>query len=62
MDERHGQPSGAVLEKLSELAFVRFGLQDDQRFAGISVYNLYNLGVSKTYQRQRCTSTKTQPK
>ncbi len=30
--------------------------------AGISVSNLYNLRSSKTYQKQRCTLTKTRPK
>ena len=62
MDERHGQPSGAVLKKLCERAFERFGQQAYQRLAGISVSHLYDLRRSKTYQRQRCTLTKTGPK
>ena len=62
MDERHGQPSGAVLKKLCERAYQRFGQHDYQRLAGISVSHLYNLRASKTYQRQRCTLTKTRPK
>lgn len=62
MDERHGQPSGAVLKKLCERAYQRFGQVEYQRLAGISVSHLYNLRVSKTYQRQRCTLTKTRPK
>ena len=62
MDERHGQPSGAVLKKLCERAFERFGQEAYQRLAGISVSHLYNLRRSKTYQRQRCTLTKTRPK
>ena len=61
MDERHGQPSGAVLKKLCERAYQRFGQVEYQRLAGISVSHLYNLRASKTYQRQRCTMTKTRP-
>lgn len=61
MDERHGQPSGAVLKKLCERAHKRFGQIEYQQLAGISVSHLYNLRVSKTYQRQRCTLTKTRP-
>ena len=61
MDERHGQPSGAVLKKLCERAFDRFGLAEYQQLANISVAHLYNLRASKTYQRQRCTLTKTRP-
>lgn len=59
MDERHGQPSGAVLKKLCERAFRQFGQAQYQRLAGISVSHLYNLRRSKTYQRRRCTLTKT---
>ncbi len=62
MDERHGQPSGPVLKKLCERAYKQFGQSDYQRLATISVSHLYNLRQSKTYQRQRCTLTKTQPK
>lgn len=62
MDQRHGQPSGAVLKKLCERAFQRFGQAQYQRLAGISVSHLYNLRRSKTYQRQRCTLNKTRPK
>ena len=62
MDERHGQPSGAVLKKLCERAYQRFGQADYRRLAGISVSHLYNLRASKTYQRQRCVLTKTRPK
>jgi len=62
MDERHGQPSGAVLKKLCERAYRRFGQVEYQRLAGISVSHLYNLRASKTYQRQRCVLTKTRPK
>ena len=62
MDERHGQPSGAVLKKLCERAFERFGQTAYQRLANISVSHLYNLRRSKTCQRQRCTLTKTRPK
>ena len=62
MDERHGQPSGAVLKKLCERAYKRFGQPEYQRLAGISVSHLYNLRASKTYQRQRCTLIKTRPK
>jgi len=61
MDERHGQPSGAVLKKLCERAHKRFGQTGYQQLAGISVAHLYNLRASKTYQRQRCTLTKTRP-
>lgn len=61
MDEHHGQPSGAVLKKLCERAFDRFGMGEYQRLANISVAHLYNLRASKTYQRQRCTLTKTRP-
>ena len=61
MDERHGQPSGSVLKKLCERAYQRFGQTEYQRLAGISVSHLYNLRASTTYQRQRCTLTKTQP-
>ena len=62
MDERHGQPSGAVLKKFCERAYKRFGQPEYRRLAGISVSHLYNLRASKTYQRQRCTLTKTRPK
>jgi transposase InsO family protein len=62
MDERHGQPSGAVLKKLCERAFERFGQAQYQKLASISVSHLYNLRASKTYQRQRCTLTKTRPR
>ncbi len=61
MDERHGQPSGAVLKKLCERAYQCFGQVEYQRLANISVSHLYNLRASKTYQRQRCTLTKTRP-
>ena len=62
MDELHGQPSGAVLKKLCERAYQCFGKTNYQRLAAISVSHLYNLRCSKTYQRQRCTLTKTRPK
>ena len=62
MDERHGQPSGAVLKKLCERAYQCFGQDKYQRLSGISVSHLYNLRGSKTYQRQRCVLTKTRPK
>ena len=62
MDERHGQPSGAVLKKLCERAYTRFGQPKYRQLANISVSHLYNLRASKTYQRQRCTLTKTRPK
>ena len=62
MDERHGQPSGAVLKKLCERACRRFEQAEYQGLAGISVSHLYNLRVSKTYQRQRVHLTKTRPK
>jgi len=62
MDERHGQPSGAVLKKLCERAWWRFGQSEYQQLAGISVSHLYNLRSSRTYQRQRCILTKTRPK
>lgn len=61
MDERHGQPSGGVLKKLCERAYQQFGQEQYQRLARISVSHLYNLRQSNTYQRQRCTLTKTQP-
>jgi hypothetical protein len=61
MDERHGQPSGAVLKKFCERAYERFDQIQYQRLASISVSHLYNLRGSKTYQRQRCTLTKTCP-
>ena len=61
MDKLHEQPSGAVLKKLCERAFKRFGQSEYQRIAAISVSHLYNLRASKTYQRQRCTFTKTRP-
>ncbi len=62
MDERHGQPSGPVLKKLCERAYKRFEQGEYERLANISVSHLYNLRSSKTYQRQRCTLTKTRPK
>lgn len=62
MDELHEQPSGAVLKKLCERAYKLFGQSSYQRLATISVSHLYNLRASKTYQRQRCTLTKTRPK
>ena len=62
MDERHQQPSGAVIKKLCERACQQFGQDQYQNLAHISVSHLYNLRRSKTYQRQRCTLTKTRPK
>ena len=62
MDERHGQPSGPVLKKLCERANQRFAQTEYKNLAGISVSHLYNLRHTKTYQRQRCTLTKTRPK
>lgn len=62
MDELHGQPSGAVLKKLCERAYRNFGQPEFQRLATLSVSHLYNLRASTTYQRQRCTLTKTKPK
>ncbi len=62
MDERHRQPSGAVLKKLCERAYDRFDQVEYQRLAGISVAHLYNLRASTTYQRQRNTLTKTRPR
>jgi transposase InsO family protein len=62
MDERHRQPSGAVLKKFCERAYKRYDQTQYQRLANISVSHLYNLRSSKTYQRQRCTLTKTRPK
>ena len=62
MDERHGQPSGHILKKLCEQAYQRFGESQYQRLATLSVSHLYNLRQSTTYQRQRCTLTKTQSK
>ncbi len=62
MDERHGQPSGPVLKKLCERAYKRFNQEKYKRLANISVSHLYNLRGSKSYQRQRCTLTKTRPK
>lgn len=62
MDETHGQPSGPTLKKLCERACSLFSQSQYQRLAGISVSHLYNLRHSKTYQRQRCSLTKTQPK
>jgi len=62
MDERHGQPNGDVLKKLCERAYHQFGQEQYQRLIQISVSHLYNLRQSNTYQRQRCTLIKTQPK
>lgn len=62
MDERHNQPSGPVLKKLCERAYTRFDQPRYQRLAYISVAHLYNLRRTKTYQRQRCTLTKTRPR
>ena len=61
MDETHGQPSGPVLKKLCERAYQLFGQTEYQRLSTLSVSHLYNLRQSTTYQRQRCTLTKTQP-
>jgi transposase InsO family protein len=62
MGKLHGQPSGAVLKKLCERAHDHFNDSAHERLASISVSYLYNLRSSKTYQRQRCTHTKTVPK
>lgn len=61
MDETHGQPSGPTLKKLCERAYTLYGQTEYQRLATISVSHLYNLRQSTTYQRQRCTLTKTHP-
>jgi hypothetical protein len=62
MDERHQQPSGAVIKKLCERSYQQFGQNQYQNLGNISVSHLYNLRRSKTYQRQRCCLTKTRPK
>ena len=62
MEELHGQPSGPVLKKLCGRAHQHFGQSEYQQLAAISVSHLYNLRAFKTYQRQRCTLTKTRPK
>ncbi len=62
MDELHNRPSGGVLKKLCERAYRCFDQQEYKRLASISVSHLYNLRQTKTYQRHRCTLTKTKPK
>lgn len=62
MDELHNRPSGGVLKKLCERAYLCFDQQEYKRLATISVSHLYNLRQTKTYQRHRCTLTKTRPK
>ncbi len=61
MDETHGQPSGPTLKTLCERGYQIFAQKEYQQLAAISVSHLYNLRLSKIYQRQRCTLTKTQP-
>jgi len=58
MDERHQQPSGAVIIKLCERAYSKFGHRQYENLANLSVSHLYNLRRSKTYQSQRLFLTK----
>jgi len=62
MDELHEQPSGAVLKKLCERAYLRFEQEQYQRLATLSISHLYNLRTSKTDQRQRCILRKNETK
>jgi len=62
MDERHKQPSSPVIKKLCERAYRQFDDHQYQRLAVISVSHLYNLRQTRTYQRQRCSLTKTRPR
>jgi len=60
MDERYGTPSGAVVKKLCERAFILFSQDNYENLAKISVSHLYNLRDSKAYQKRRRTFKKTQ--
>jgi hypothetical protein len=51
-----------VIKKLCERAYHQFEQDQYQNLANISVSHLYNLRRSKTYQRQRCSLTKTRQK
>ncbi len=62
MDERHQQPSGPALKKFCERAWELFDELKYECLASISVWRLYNLRQSITWQRQRCLLTKTRPK
>ena len=61
MDALHDTPSGPMMKKLCERAYMIFNDTSYQRLAGISVSHLYNLRASTTYQQQRrhYTETKT---
>lgn len=59
MDELHRTLSGPATKKLCERAFLRFGEEDYERLAEISVSHLYNLRRSDRYLRGRRTLAKT---
>ena len=61
-DEAHGTLSGPATKKLFERAWQVFNQPDYQRLANISVWHLYNLRQSKTYQKNRCYFSKTKPR
>lgn len=52
MDELHGAPSGPVLKKLCERAFLIYGDKKYSLLSGISVSHIYNLRRSSVYRRQ----------
>ncbi len=62
MDTRHEDICGHAIKKLCERAFNKFGQQEYKSLAKISVFHIYNLRHSTSYQRQRRLFTKTQPR
>lgn len=61
LDELHGTLSGPAAKKLCERAYLRFGQDEYERLAEISVSHLYNLRRSKVYLGGRRHLEKTRP-
>jgi len=61
-DEQHDTPCGHAIKKICERAYYLFGELEYKNLATISVSHLYNLRVSKGYQRQRRNFEKTKPR
>ena len=61
LDELHGTLSGPAAKKLCERAYLRFGQEEYERLAGISVSHLYNLRQSQAYLGRRRHLTQTRP-
>jgi transposase InsO family protein len=61
IDALHDTPSGPAVKKLCERAWERFGDQNFERLAKISVSHLYNLRKRSEYLKVRIVHEKTRP-